>query len=303
MKGLIIYNQDFKDNAKFTEHIVWFQKEASNLGIILEKNTNTEILSSLDLIDERYYDFVLFFDKDIRLAQILENKGLRLFNSSKAIEICDDKTLTQIVLEKSNIETPKTIICPKTFFGFKKEDLSFLDLASSQLSFPLVLKEAFGSFGKEVYLINTQKELEEKVLSLKEKPLLFQEYIKESRGKDIRMHIVGGEFVGAVMRENKEDFRANVTNGGKMFSYKPTQKEIEIGIKACKAIGLDFAGVDILFGKNGPLICEINSNAHMKNFYDITKINIVKEILLYISDSVKNREESQQVVNKLTTHL
>ncbi len=282
IKGLIIYNLDFCNNTKFTDHIKWFVEEADKLSIFLEPKTNLEAVLLLGDIKKEKPDFIIFFDKDIRLAQTLENIGIKLFNCSSAIEICDDKTLTQIYLEKNNISTPRTIICPKTFFGFEKEDLSFLKKVSGQLKFPLVLKEAFGSFGKEVYLIKSEQELEDKVLELTPKQLLFQEYIQESCGRDIRIYIVGQEFVGAVTRTNDSDFRANATNGGVMKPYLPTKEEIQIALDSCKSIGLDFAGVDILFGKNGPLICEVNSNAHMKNFFEATNINVVRKILEYI---------------------
>ena len=148
------------------------------------------------------------------------------------------------------------------------------------------MKEAFGSFGKEVYLINNKDELRNKTLQSSDKPILFQEYVQESRGRDIRLHIVGGEFIGAVVRTNQKDFRANASNGGVMSAYIPTLQEITIAQITCKAIGLDFAGIDILFGKDGPLICEVNSNAHMKNFYMATGINVVKKIISYIDKEI-----------------
>lgn len=290
--GWIIYNKDFENNKKFREHVDWFVDTAKISSIILEAKSNTDILFTLsDSIESKQTsvkkpDFVLFFDKDIRLAQLLEDVGIKVFNSSKAIEICDDKALTHIVLSKNDIKTPKTIICPKTFFGFKQEDLSFLDEVSLSLSFPLILKESLGSFGNEVYLVNNKKELLSKVLELGNKSILFQKYIKESYGRDIRMYIVGGEFIGAVMRSNTKDFRANASNGGVMSIYTPTEQEIEIAKKACLSIGLDFAGVDILFGKEGPIICEVNSNAHMKNFCNVTGVDVVKKILEHITKNI-----------------
>lgn len=290
--GWIIYNKDFENNKKFREHVDWFVDTAKISSVLLEEKSNTDILFTLsDSVESKQIlakkpDFVLFFDKDIRLAQLLESIGIKVFNGSRAIEICDDKTLTQIVLSKNDIKTPKTIICPKTFFGFKQENLSFLDEVSLKLSFPLILKESFGSFGNEVYLINNKDEILSKVLELGNKSILFQEYIKESCGRDIRMYIVGGEFIGAVMRTNTKNFRANASSGGTMSSYIPTEREIEIAKKACLVIGLDFAGVDILFGKEGPLICEVNSNAHMKNFYKVTGIDVVKNIFEHITKNI-----------------
>lgn len=291
-KGWIIYNINFEDSEKFYDHITWFIDEAKKQNIVLEAKNNTDILFTLSNTFitsstlENKPDFIIFFDKDIRLAQSLENIGIRVFNTSNAIEICDDKTLTHIVLTKNNIKTPRTIICPKSFRKLNENEIGFLEHVTKELSFPLVMKEAFGSFGKEVYLINNKDELRNKTLQSSDKPILFQEYVQESRGRDIRLHIVGGEFIGAVVRTNQKDFRANASNGGVMSAYIPTLQEITIAQITCKAIGLDFAGIDILFGKDGPLICEVNSNAHMKNFYMATGINVVKKIISYIDKEI-----------------
>ena len=72
-------------------------------------------------------------------------------------------------------------------------------------------------------------------------------------------------------RHNNSDFRSNITNGGTATAYSPTQSEIDLAVKACDALGLDFGGVDIL---NGKYVCEVNSNAHIINLKNITGIDV-----------------------------
>ncbi|MEI6352777.1 MAG: RimK family alpha-L-glutamate ligase [Candidatus Nomurabacteria bacterium] len=289
-RGIIVYNQSFKDK-NWNEGVEWYKNAAKKFNIDLQVYTNTEIIFLLSdkikcLNLKKDFNFVIFLDKDIRLARLLELNNFKVFNSSKAIEICDDKTLTQIVLSENNIPTPKTIISPKFFFEPLDTSLIFLKEVSKILSFPLVLKEGFGSYGEQVYLIKNIKELTEMTKKIWSKPLLFQEFIKESKGRDIRMYVVGGKFVGACLRTNKKDFRANTELGGDMELYIPTKKEIDIAEKSVKSIGLDFAGVDILFGKNGPLICEVNSNSYAKKFYEITKIDVGEKIFEHINNMI-----------------
>jgi RimK family alpha-L-glutamate ligase len=114
--------------------------------------------------------------------------------------------------------------------------------------------------------------------------MLFQEFIKSSKGKDLRLQVVGNQVVAAMYRYSENgDFRANITNGGKMKLFDPSEEQVELAIKCCKIIGLDFAGVDILFGENQePIVCEVNSNAHFKNIFDCTGINVADCILEYI---------------------
>lgn len=162
--------------------------------------------------------------------------------------------------------------------------MKFLDKVIKTLGFPLILKESFGSFGQQVYIIHNKSELEEKVMSLSGKSMLFQEYIKSSKGRDIRLQVVGNRVVAGMYRYNDQgDFRANLTNGGKMKAYIPTKEESELAVLACQKLEINFAGVDILFGKNNePILCEVNSNAHFTNLSNITGINVSDSIMEYI---------------------
>ena len=58
-------------------------------------------------------------------------------------------------------------------------------------------------------------------------------------------------------------------------------------ITAVKAIGLDFAGVDVLFGKDGPVVCEVNSNPHFKSSLECTGIDMSEKILDYIVEKMR----------------
>ncbi|MGB8455416.1 MAG: RimK family alpha-L-glutamate ligase [Anaerocolumna sp.] len=291
MKGWLITNA-FLHTHKFTEIHLWLTEAAKKLGVDLIARTNAEILVQLDsnFTNDKHTksiekpDFVLFWDKDVRLAEFLEMKGYPVFNSSRGIAVCDDKSLTHLYLQGAGIRMPKTILAPMTFSNIGYNNLEFLGQVEKELSYPVIIKECFGSLGQQVYLANNNQELKEKVFTIGAKPMLFQEFIKSSKGKDLRLQVVGNQVVAAMYRySDNGDFRANISNGGKMKSYEPNQKQIDLAVECCKVLGMDFAGVDILFGKNQePVICEVNSNAHFKNMYDCTGINVADSILSYI---------------------
>lgn len=288
MKGWLIVNE-FLSSEKFTELYDMLQRAAMEQGICLEKKTNAQILPVLGEQKTPFeVDFVLFWDKDIRLAKALENRGVFVANSSQAIEACDDKALTHLLLEQDKIPMPRTLLAPMTYSTVGYTNLDFLEQAGEKLGFPLVVKECFGSFGQQVYLAANQQELVQFVTALAGRPFLLQEFIESSFGKDLRLQVVGNEVVAAMYRYSENgDFRANISNGGKMKSYQPTEEEKQLAVKACEALGLDFAGVDILFGKNGPMVCEVNSNAHFKNIYDCTGVNTAEYILRYLKRRVE----------------
>lgn len=291
MNGWLITNA-FLHSNKFSEISLWLMEAAKKHGIDLIHKTNDEVLITLDeefentkkLHDKNKPDFVLFWDKDVRLAHYLELQGYNVFNNSKAISLCDDKSLTHMTLQSEGISMPRTIIAPMTFANIGFTNLEFLDSVEHTLGYPLIVKECFGSFGMQVYLVNNKEELRSRVEEIGIKPMLFQEFIKHSSGKDIRLQVVGNQVVATMYRYSENgDFRANITSGGKMKPYEPTKEQTELAISCCKIMGLDFAGVDILFGENDkPIVCEVNSNAHFKNIYDCTEVNVADHIMEYI---------------------
>ena len=285
MTGWLVVNK-FLASAKFSEIFEWLEDSAARHGIELIRVTNAELMNvpGRGGRAEGRPDFVLFWDKDVRLAERLEADGFRLFNSARAIETCDDKSLTYVRLKKSGVPMPETLIAPMTFHNIGYTDYEFLRSAKDALGFPMVVKESYGSFGKEVYLARDMNELREIVQSAGGRPLIFQEYVKSSHGIDIRINIVGGEVIASMLRRSVNgDFRANVTNGGKMETYTPTDGEAALAIRSCEALELDFAGIDILFGADGePVFCEANSNSHFKNIYDCTGINVADAMFKYI---------------------
>ncbi len=270
MKGVLAVNAYLK-GEKFNilhNHLV---ASAKSMDIMLKIKNNEELLFS----DEKC-DFVLFWDKDVSLAKKLENGGIPVFNSSRSIELCDDKAKTYLALE-GLVAQPETIIAPFSFF--KTDYSAFVKKAVRRLGLPVVFKERFGSFGEQVYLCKT----EEEVLShISEKPFLLQKYI-EGGNEDVRIEVVGGKCIAAMKRKNENDFRSNITNGGTALAYTPSANEAALAVKACAALGLDFGGVDIL---NGSLVCEVNSNAHIINLMNVTGIDAAPEIFRHIIKSI-----------------
>ena len=241
------------------------------------------------MIDKiKYRDFVLFWDKDIKLAKTLEDKNFKVYNNSKAIEICDDKSKTYIELKKYSIKQPLTFISPLIFKNDLSTDDVFINNILSNLSFPLIIKECFGSFGEQVYLIQNESMLLNKIKELGTKPFIVQEFIKTSFKRDIRIEVINGEVVASILRVNEcDDFRANITNGAKAYKYTSNDAQNEMAINACKFLNLDFGGIDILFGEEDePIFCEANSNAYPLNVSNITGVNIIYKIFKFIISDI-----------------
>ncbi|MFA6377884.1 MAG: RimK family alpha-L-glutamate ligase [Acholeplasmataceae bacterium] len=295
-QAVIVYNIVNELNREWIEQIDAFVVAFKKCGIELIPVTNVD---AYDYVKQykRYVHFILYWDKDIYLAELLEATGIPVFNTSQAIRVCDDKALTYIKLKSNHIPTPKTLVLP---FTFGTNVLKFYDRIKTLIDekgfkFPFVLKQRFGSFGEQVYLITSEIMFKKMLKVIGEKELLIQEFIEESSGRDFRVNVVGREAVSIVMRVNQGNFRSNVHQGGVMSSVPhPDKRMLKLAVKAAKAVNADFAGVDILVNAAGePVVIEVNSNArtiaveeaskvyvslfiarHIKKFYKIRKMDL-----------------------------
>ncbi len=282
--GLLITNA-FLRSGKFTELSDMFVEAANKQGVGLTVKTNAEVLAGAEL--SKRPDFVLFWDKDVLLASYLESLGIPVFNSACSIALCDDKGKTFLALKDSGLPLPKTILAPFTYDNIGYNSFDFVDRVIEELSLPLVLKENYGSFGMQVYLIHTREELVEKLKEISPKPCLFQRFLSARAGNDVRLQVVGDRVICAMERYSDGDFRANITIGGHMRAYTPTKEEEEMAICAAKTLGLTFGGVDIIYDVDGPKLCEVNSNAHFKNILDCTGVNAASEIIACIAEIIR----------------
>lgn len=269
MTGILVINH-FLTGKKFDELHSHLVSTAKSMGIELLVKTNLDMI-----FDDTDCDFVLFWDKDILLAKSLENKGIKVFNSSSAIELCDDKARTYLALD-GVVPQPRTIIAPLSFF--EVDYAPFLQKCVDELGTPFVIKDCNGSFGEQVHLCHS---IDDALVNISTKPFLVQEYV-ECNNTDVRLEVVGGKVVSAMKRHNPSDFRSNITNGGTATAYSPTENEIDLALKSCKALGLDFGGVDIING----MVCEVNSNAHIINIMNITGVDVAKNIFEYILEKI-----------------
>lgn len=286
LTGWVIYN-GFLQGDKFRDFAEMLAAAGEARGHQMKLMKNTEILNRIDACGYNNLpsrpDYVLFTDKDIYLASMFEALGIRVFNSSRSIAISDDKIKTQQQLAKEQLPMPKTIVAPISYGLSWDKQRAFLEKVIAELGFPMIIKEAFGSFGEQVYLINNEADLFACLQQIKIAPFLFQEFIASSYGIDLRVQVVGGRVVAAMKRRAQNDFRANVTSGASMEPHTPNALEIELAIRATAAIGADFAGVDLLFGPGEKrFICEVNANAHIRNLYTCTGINAADDIVRHI---------------------
>ena len=207
-----------------------------------------------------------------------ERMGVPVINSSEAIDNVKDKLYTHQILAQSNLDIPNTMLLKHPI------DISFVE---KNIGFPVIVKKISGSYGRGVFLCENKKQLNQLVtmaeLTKKSYDIIIQEFVKDTWGKDLRVFVVNNKVVGCMMRQSTDDdFRANLSRGGEGFPYEVNERIEWLSSESSKALGLDIAGVDLLFDNGGYKICEVNSNPGFEGMENFTKKNIAGEIVSFI---------------------
>lgn len=219
------------------------------------------------------------------LIEQMEMAGILLFNKYDAILNAKNKVKTMQILDHYGLPIPKTV------FVRRGEDL---ELAGKLVGgFPLIVKEPVGSYGKGVTIVESMRALKS-VLQWNKPMYLLQQFVKYSKGKDIRVFIVNGKVVGTMMRAaQKGEFRSNIELGGKGKPVEITEEEAHISKSAIQALDLNYGGVDIMRSKDGPLILEVNSNPGFKELERASGVNIAQSIVDFaIEYAQKHRQQT-----------
>ncbi len=210
-----------------------------------------------------------------------EAMGIFTVVSSEGISNSRDKWNCFQILTKNQIPVPRTLYA--SFFEFEEQLKTFEGK-------PIIIKLLEGTHGEGVILSESPQNALATVETLNAAGVKFllQEYIEEANGADIRAIVVDGVVVAAMKRKCKVgDFRSNLHRGGTSEIIELSSAEEKIAIKAAKAMGLGFCGVDILQSKNGPLVLEINSTPGLEGIENTSGKNVSKSVIGFIERSKK----------------
>lgn len=229
-------------------------------------------------------DYVIIRGYDLDLSSAFEQMGTRVINTTESMELCLNKWRTHVVLAANNIPTPKSI-------KRKREELDFHELRK-RFGGRFIVKILRGSKGEGVFLINHKDELTEVLREYDNDEFICQEFIHESFGQDIRVHVVGGKAVAGVRRlSSNGDFRANFSLGGRAEELSIDDDIKILAEKAAKAMGLEIAGVDILQGNGRNYICEVNGNAGFVTVWKTSNISLPGSIMNYVAQLPNTKDE------------
>lgn len=210
----------------------------------------------------------------------IETMGAKSLNSSQAFRKSRDKLLTMQILAQKNIGIART------FFLDTPQDVGLaIEMVGGA---PLIIKLTEGTQGFGVMLAETERSARSILEGLlnQGQHVLVQEFVAESEGSDIRAIVLNGQIIAAMKRTSiGDEFRSNVHRGG-------TQKAVDIKAElsqtakvSARALGLDFAGVDLILSNRGPLVLEVNPSPGLEGIENSTGINIAEKCIDFLENS------------------
>jgi ribosomal protein S6--L-glutamate ligase len=210
----------------------------------------------------------------LSVVQQLEAMGVPMLNGSVPIARSRDKLRCLQWISQHGIEIPRTVMA---------RDRSVVPKLVEEVGgLPAIIKLVRGTQGVGVMIASSMAELQSILDTFWDlgQEIVLQEFIRESRGRDIRALVVGGRVIGAMQRRAKPgEFRSNLHRGGEGHPILLEPAYASAAIGAAQALGLELAGVDLLEGKSGPRVIEVNSSPGFEGLEAATGLNVAGAVM------------------------
>ncbi|MFL5318035.1 MAG: RimK family alpha-L-glutamate ligase [Myxococcaceae bacterium] len=221
----------------------------------------------------------------------LEMMGVPVVNGATAIARSRDKLRCLQLLSKAGLPIPRSVLA--------RDRRDLVQLVDEIGGLPCIIKLIKGTQGVGVMIAHTMDEAKTMLDTFwnLDQEIVLQEFIAESRGRDVRALVVGDKVVGAMRRQAKKgEFRSNLHRGGEGSPIELPREYVEAAIKAARVTGLHVAGVDMLESSEGPKIMEVNSSPGFEGLERATGEDIAGAIVehaMWFGDAMSNQAGSR----------
>ena len=223
--------------------------------------------------------------------------GIPVLNSAVSIARSRDKLRALQLLTRKNIDVPITV-CARSPAAIEKS----LAIVGGT---PAIVKIQQGTQGIGTMIAETPQAVSSLLETLwaMGQDIVLQEYIHESKGRDIRAIVVGGRVVASMRRTAKAgEFRSNLHRGGLAVKVAMPRTYRAAAVAATRVMGLDVAGVDMLEGRDGPKILEINSSPGLEGIERASGVDVAGAIVAHaekLASRSSRRASRRDVMNRI----
>ncbi len=239
----------------------------------------SKLLSDYDAVLPRIGASITYFGTAV--VRQFEQMKVFVANGSTGIANSRDKLRSLQILSRHGIGIPHT-----TFVRGRKDVLPAIQRIGGA---PVIIKLLEGTQGVGVILADTDKVAEAIIETLQstKQNVLIQKFVAESKGRDVRAFVVGDRVVGAMRRVAQgQEFRSNVHRGGKTEAIELDDAYRKTALRSAQIMGLRVAGVDMLEGKDGPQVMEVNSSPGLEGIEGATGLDIAGVIVDWMTAHV-----------------
>ena len=205
----------------------------------------------------------------------LENRGVRVVNSPRAIERSVDKFYTTTLLHDAGLLVPETVVCERV------EDA----MAAVRSMGDVVIKPIFGSLGHGMVRVSDPDVALRVARALDQiRSVFYVQRTIDHSGRDLRVFVVGGRVLGAIERRAPAgEWRTNVAIGGSATAVDISPEIESVALRAAAAVGADYAGVDVLPARDGSLyVLEVNGIPGWEGLQQATGLDVAAAIVEHL---------------------
>jgi ribosomal protein S6--L-glutamate ligase len=221
--------------------------------------------------------------------------GVPVVNAAQSIARSRDKLRCLQYLSRAGLDIPRTVMA--------HDRSNVRKLVEEVGGLPLIIKLIRGTQGVGVMIAHTLPEVQTIVDTFWDlgQEIVLQEFVAESKGKDVRALVIGEQVVGAMRRQAKKgEFRSNIHRGGEGQPIQLQPSYIEAAVTAARIIGLGIAGVDMLEGHEGPRLMEINSSPGFEGLEAATRQDIAGEMIDYALAFAESKRADKPTQRRLS---
>lgn len=204
----------------------------------------------------------------------LEDRGVRVMNSPRAIERTVDKFWTSALLEQCGVATPDTVVCDSA----EEATAAFRALGD------VIVKPLFGSMGLGMVRVSDEEMAFRVFRTIEQiRGVYYLQRTIDHGGADIRAFVIGGRVLGSIERRST-GWRTNLARGGTARSVVLSDEWSALAVRAAAAVGADYAGVDLLADSSGKVyVLEVNGIPGWRGLQEATKIDVAGRLVDFLA--------------------
>ena len=220
----------------------------------------------------------------------IEERGVPVINSPRALERCIDKFYTTALLHEAGLPTPRTVVC----------ETAAEAVAAVRAMGDAIVKPIFGSLGHGMTRV-TDPDVAFRVGQALEqiRAVFYVQRTIDHDGRDVRVFAIGGRVLGAIERRAPAgEWRTNVSRGGSTRPIDLPREWEELAIRAAAIVGADYAGIDLLPSRDGQVyVLEVNGVPGWQGLQRATGIDVAGAIVdRAVSRVAASRSASPQAI-------